>query len=86
MALKEKSTWILLIFILSGLVIGGLLGHLAGEVEFLWWLDYGETFGLTSPLELDLNIIKITFALSFKINIASIIGVAIAIFIYKIIK
>ena len=86
MALKEKNTWILLIFILSGLVIGGLLGNLAGEVEFLWWLDYGETFGLTSPLELDLNIIKLTFAVSFKINIASIIGVAIAIFVYRLVR
>ena len=86
MALKEKSTWILLIFILSGLVIGGLLGQLAAEVDFLWWLDYGESFGLTSPLELDLNIIKITFALSLKINVASIIGIAIAIIIYKLIR
>ena len=60
MALKDKSTWVLLIFILSGLVLGGLIGQLAAEVDFLWWLDYGESFGLTSPLELDLSIIKIT--------------------------
>ena len=83
MAIKEKNIWILLIFILSGLVVGGLLGDLAGKVDFLWWLGYGESFGLTSPLELDLSIIKITFALAFKINIASIIGLVLAIFIYK---
>ena len=83
MALKEKNIWILLIFILSGLVVGGLLGDIAGKVDFLWWLSYGESFGLTSPLELDLSIIKITFALAFKINIASIIGLILAVFIYK---
>ena len=83
MAVKEKNIWILLIFILSGLVVGGLLGDLAGKVDFLWWLGYGESFGLTSPLELDLSIIKITFALAFKINISSIIGLVLAIFIYK---
>ena len=83
MAMREKNIWILTIFILSGLVLGGLLGQLAAEVDFLWWLDYGESFGLTSPLELDLNIIKLTFAISFKINIASIIGLVLAIFIYK---
>lgn len=83
MAMKEKNIWILMIFILSGLVIGGLLGDLAGNVDFLWWLGYGESFGLTSPLELDLSIIKITFALVFKINISSIIGLILAIFIYK---
>lgn len=83
MAVKEKNIWILMIFILSGLVVGGLLGDLAGKVDFLWWLGYGESFGLTSPLELDLSIIKITFALAFKINISSIIGLILAIFIYK---
>ena len=83
MAVKEKNIWILMIFILSGLVVGGLLGDLAGKVDFLWWLGYGESFGLTSPLELDLSIIKITFALAFKINIASIIGLILSVFIYK---
>ena len=83
MAVKEKNIWILMIFILSGLVVGGLLGDVAGKVDFLWWLGYGESFGLTSPLELDLSIIKITFALAFKINISSIIGLVLAIFIYK---
>ena len=83
MAMKEKNIWILLIFILSGLVVGGLLGELASKVDFLWWLGYGQSFGLTSPLELDLSIMKITFALFFKINIASIIGLILAIFIYR---
>ena len=83
MATRDKNIWILILFILSGLVIGGLLGELASKVDFLWWLGYGESFGLTSPLELDLNIIKITFGLVFKINIASIVGMIIAVFIYK---
>lgn len=83
MAVKEKNIWILLIFILSGLVVGGLLGDIAGKVDFLSWLGYGESFGLTSPLELDLSIIKLTFAVTFKINISSIIGIILAIFIYR---
>ena len=83
MATRDKNIWILILFILSGLVIGGLLVELASKVDFLWWLGYGESFGLTSPLELDLNIIKVTFGLVFKINIASIVGMIIAVFIYK---
>ena len=83
MAVKEKNIWILLLFILSGLVVGGLLGDIAGNVNFLSWMGYGESFGLTSPLELDLSIIKLTFAVTFKINIASVIGLVLAVFIYK---
>lgn len=83
MATKEKNIWILLIFILSGLVVGGLLGELAARVDWLWWLSYGQTFGLENPIVLDLNIVKITFALMFKISISSIIGLVLAVFIYK---
>lgn len=78
----EKNIWILLIFLLSGIVIGGLLGEFATKVSWLWWLSYGESFGLTDPLTLDLSILKISFALSFRINVASIIGLAFAMFWY----
>lgn len=83
MALKDKNVWILIIFILAGLVIGGLLGELASKVDFLWWLSYGQEFGFSNPISLDLNIIKLTFGMQLRINIASIIGMAIAIFIYR---
>ena len=83
MASKDKSFWILLIFILSGLVIGGLLGNLATNVNGLWWLGFGQEFGLESPFILNLSILSITFSFSIKINIASIIGMALAIFIYR---
>lgn len=83
MAVREKNIWILLLFILSGLVVGGLIGELAGRVDFLWFLSYGQSFGLSTPLELDLNIIKITFGLMVKINIASIIGLIVAVLLYR---
>ena len=83
MAARERNFWILLVFLLSGIVIGGLLGELASKVSWLWWLSYGENFGISSPIELDLSVIRITFGLMFKINIASILGMAIAIFIYR---
>ena len=83
MATREKNIWILMVFLLSGLVIGGLLGEIASKVDWLWWLSYGESFGISSPIELDLSVIKVTFGLMFKINIASIIGMALAIFIYR---
>ena len=83
MATKDKNIWILLIFILSGLVVGGLLGELATKISWLWWLGYGPEFGLSSPVTLDINILKVTFSVIFRINIASIIGMAISIFIYR---
>lgn len=81
--MKGKNAWICIVFILAGLVIGGLLGELASSVDFLWWLSYGQEFGLAQPIVLDLNVVKITFGTIFKINIASILGVIISLFIYR---
>ena len=72
-----------MVFLLSGLVIGGLLGEIASKVDWLWWLSYGESFGISSPIELNLSVITLSFGLMFRINIASIIGMALAIFIYR---
>ncbi len=83
MATRDKNIWLLLLFICAGLVIGGLLGQLAGQVDWLSWLSYGQSFGVEEPFVLDLNVIKITFALVVNINIASIIGMAIALFLYR---
>lgn len=81
--MKSRSSWICILFILAGLVIGSLIGNLASSVDFLWWLSFGQEFGLAEPLILDLQVVKLTFAVTFKINIASIIGVIISMFIYR---
>ena len=79
----SKNSWILLIFVLVGLVIGGFIGMLTQNVSALSWLNYGQTFGLDAPLILNLGILVITFGLNIKITICSIIGMIIAIIIYR---
>ena len=83
MATRDKNTWIVILFIIAGLVIGGLLGQVASQVDWLSWLAYGQTFGIQNPFVLDMNVLSLTFAFSLQINIASIIGLAIAIFLYR---
>ncbi len=83
MATREKNIWVLLVFLLAGLVVGGLLGKVAVGVSWLQWLSYEQEFGLYNPLVLNLNVLKLTFGLTLKINISSIIGMILAIFIYK---
>ena len=80
-----KNKWALFLLMLAGIVIGGFIGELTAGVSGLGWLGYGQTFGLTSPIIFDIGIMVITFGLSIKITIASIIGVLLAIWIYKLI-
>ena len=78
-----KNNWALFLLILSGIVLGGFIGSLTEGISGLSWLSYGQTFGLTSPLIFDMGIMVITFGLSIKITIASIVGVLLAILIYR---
>ena len=82
----DKRFWVFLIFLFSGIILGGLLGELATDISFLSWLAYGKSFGLTEPVVLDISVLKISFSFLFQLNVASIIGILIAIVAYKKIK
>ena len=74
----RKNNWACFLLILAGIVIGGFIGSLFPST----WLNYGQSFGLSQPLVLDLGILAITFGLSIKITIASILGIVVAIVVY----
>lgn len=82
---RRKNSWGLFLLILAGIVLGGFLGSFASQVTFLSWLNYGQSFGLESPIVLDLSILVITFGLKIKITISSIIGILIALIVYRVI-
>ena len=79
----KKNGWVLLIMLLSGIVLGGFIGMLTANVSGLSWLNYGQSFGLENPIVLDLGLLVLTFGLTIHISIASIVGVVLAILLYK---
>ena len=85
---SRKNGVVFTLLMLAGVVIGGFLGYLTRDISWLSWLNYGQEFGLGSPngsgaLQLNIGVIILTFGLSIKISIASIIGVVIAFLIYR---
>ena len=80
----SKNAWALFLAdFWQEIVLGGFIGVLAEGVPALSWLSYGQTFGVETPIVLNLGLVVITFGLTIKITIASIIGVIISIFIYR---
>lgn len=78
----KKVNWLFLLLILIGFVIGGFIGtYFEGT-----FLNYGQTFGLSNPIELNLGFIILTFGLKIQISIASVLGVIISMVIYRFIK
>ena len=78
-----KNKWSLLLLLLAGVVLGGFLGQLLGGLSAFQWLNFGQSFGLASPVVLDLRILTITFAMTIKITVGGILGILIAILIYR---
>ncbi len=76
----------LILFLAAGALIGGILGHLLGQVSLAGIMPY-----LTEPFEifsfqdvyLNLFIMEIHFGIRFAPNLISIIGILIAGWIYS---
>jgi hypothetical protein len=80
---SDKNFWILFLLMLSGIVLGGFVGYAVKDMEYFSWLNYGQEFGFKNPIILNLGIMTITFGLKIKITLASIVGVALSILIYR---
>ncbi len=78
----KKFNWTLILLVLVGFVIGRFIGtYFEGT-----WLDYGQAFGMTNPVELDLGFLVLTFGLKIKITISSVLGVILSLIVYKFIR
>lgn len=83
----RKSPWGLLIFVLVGGLLGGILGEILrvmapqGTIQSIFSTNF--TPGISPPFTLDLVLVKLTLGFSLKVNILSVLGMFIGIFLYK---
>ena len=84
---KYKNGWLLLLFIIIGIVLGGLVAEAAKGVPGISWLSYGQTIVTVDGdlTTIDLGVIIFTIALQIKLTVASIIGIILAIIVFKVI-
>ena len=83
----RKSPWILLIFVLIGGLLGGVLGEILrvmapqGTIPAIFASNF--TPGINPPLTIDLVLLKFTIGLILKINLLSLLGMFLGIYLYK---
>ncbi|MEG0910191.1 MAG: DUF4321 domain-containing protein [Ruthenibacterium sp.] len=80
--MKLKRTFLLLFFLLAGIVSGGMLAKVCAGVPILSWLAYYSAIGF-DPVTLDLSVLTLTFGLNMGISVAQIITISIAILCYN---
>jgi hypothetical protein len=87
MAKKTDSVVVLLVILILGTLIGSVLGEVIGSLLPGGWVEAifskGVNPGLTPPAVLDLKVLTLTFGLTLKINLASLLGTVLALFIYQ---
>lgn len=76
----RRNGWILLLLVVCGIIIGGFLGELLGK--YVPILKFGYNLGV-SPHTYDLRVLKLTFGLTFNINMFSILGIIISVIFYR---
>jgi uncharacterized protein DUF4321 len=83
----HRGLGLLILAIVAGLVVGSLLGELLGQVVAAEWLrdllTRGPTIGLTNPATLDLRLLAITFGIVFKVNVVGVLGIIIAVIVFR---
>jgi hypothetical protein len=82
MVAKNSKYFIFLI------ILGGICGTILGDVigthfSSLVLLKSAYTIGTTNPLILDLKVMSLTLGVSLNINIMTIIGIILAILLYR---
>jgi len=80
----EKRNSYFVFFILIGAISGSLIGDLLGNnVGALKFLKSTYTIGMSNPMLLDIKVLTVTFGINFNINIMSIVGIVLAIILYR---
>ncbi|MCC5911592.1 MAG: DUF4321 domain-containing protein [Clostridiaceae bacterium] len=78
---RYKNPWILILLIITGVVLGGLIASSLGSTLPL--LSYGpEPLGLNN-FQVNLGIIYINLTFLVHINVANLIGLLLAVLIFK---
>lgn len=80
---KHFSLIAILLIIVIGVVFGEIITYLTKDIAALNWMNVGYTFGLQSPLVLDLSVISLTLGFALHINVAVLLGILIASLFYR---
>ncbi len=87
MAKKMDSVVVLLVILILGALIGSVIGEVIAALAPGGFLETvfskGINPGLSPPAVLDLRVVTLTFGLTMRINLASLLGIALAVVIYR---
>jgi hypothetical protein len=82
---KTGNGLLLAVLLIGAVVVGALIAQATKNVQYLTWLSYSKTFGLSAerPVVVDLSVLKFAFGFEISISVAQAICLAAAALLFR---
>lgn len=80
--MSRKVSWVQVLIVLIGTLLGSMLSTVTKDVSFLSWLSFGDSFAL-SPFTVNLGVFHLTFGFGVDVCIGMLLGMIISMVIAR---
>ncbi len=80
--MTKKVSWVQVLVVLVGALLGSMIAGATKGVVFLAWLSFGTSFAL-APTTLDLGVLHLTFGFGIDVCIGMLIGLIVAMLVAR---
>jgi len=79
----REPWWILVIIVVAGAMLGSVVADAVGQFTYLAPLGHSVAFGVDPPVTLDLRVATMTLGFAVRLNLAIMLGIIVAIFVFR---
>jgi len=87
LARRGRNPWWLLLFvIIAGALLGSVIADAVAGYSVLSFLSRDVRAGIDPPFTFDLRVVTLTFGATLRLNLAILIGIVLAIWIFRLLQ
>lgn len=80
----REPWWVLLVVVVAGAMLGSVVADSVGQFTYLAPLGRSVVFGVDPPVTLDLRVLTLTVGLTVRLNLATVLGIILAIYLFRV--
>jgi len=80
----REPWWVLVLIVVAGALLGSVLADALGQFTYLAPLGHSITVGVDPPVTIDLRVLMVTFGFTVRLNLAIVIGILLAVFLFRV--
>ena len=81
--ITSMNFWKTLLGLVTGCIVGTLIGEMSAGVKGLSWLSSGTSVGINPPFGIDLGFLTFTFGMTLSVNLAIIICIILFVLLFR---